>query len=81
MLFRSILGFIWLVRQLFAAFAEGRVIGADNARTLKRLGVIALVCGGLGFNLGLVIAGLLLLVLGWNLQQALALQAEQALVI
>ena len=76
-----ILGFIWLVRQLFAAFAEGRVIGADNARTLKRLGVIALVCGGLGFNLGLVIAGLLLLVLGWNLQQALALQAEQALVI
>jgi hypothetical protein len=76
-----ILGFIWLVRQLFAAFAEGLVITADNARTLKRVGLITLVCGVLGFNLGIVIAGLLNLVLGWSLQQALALKAEQDLVI
>jgi hypothetical protein len=76
-----ILGFVWLVRQLFAAFAEGQVITADNARTLKRVGLITLVCGVLGFNLGIVIAGLLNLVLGWSLQQALALKAEQDLVI
>jgi len=76
-----ILGFIWLVRQLFAAFAEGQVITADNARTLKRVGLITLVCGVLGLNLGIVIAGLLNLVLGWSLQQALELKAEQDLVI
>jgi len=76
-----ILGFTWLLRQLFAAFAEGRVITADNARVLKRLGIALLVCGGLGFNAGIIVAGLLILILGWNLQQALALQAEQALVI
>jgi hypothetical protein len=76
-----ILGFIWLVRQLFAAFAEGQVITADNARVLKRVGLITLICGILGFNLGVVIAGLLNLVLGWSLQQALALKAEQDLVI
>ncbi len=76
-----ILGFIWLVRQLFAAFAEGQVITADNARTLKRVGLIMLVSGVLGLNLGIVISGLLNLVLGWSLQQALALKAEQDLVI
>ncbi|MEY4086818.1 MAG: hypothetical protein RLZZ405_1006, partial [Verrucomicrobiota bacterium] len=76
-----ILGFTWLLRQLFAAFAEGRVITADNARVLKRLGIALLVCGGLGLNAGIIVAGLLILILGWNLQQALALQAEQALVI
>lgn len=76
-----ILGFTWLLRQLFAAFAEGRVIAADNARVLKRLGIALLVCGGLGLNAGIIVAGLLILILGWNLQQALALQAEQALVI
>jgi hypothetical protein len=76
-----ILGFIWLVRKLFAAFAEGQVITADNARTLKRVGLITVVCGVLGLNLGIVIAGLLNLVLGWSLQQALALKAEQDLVI
>jgi cytochrome b561 len=76
-----ILGFIWLVRQLFAAFAEGQVITADNARTLKRVGLITVVCGVLGLNLGIVIAGLLNLVLGWSLQQALALKVEQDLVI
>ena len=76
-----ILGFTWLLRQLFAAFAEGRVIAADNARVLKRLGIALLVCGGLGLNAGIILAGLLILILGWNLQQALALQAEQALVI
>ena len=76
-----ILGFTWLLRQLFAAFAEGRVITADNARVLKRIGIALLVCGGLGLNAGIVVAGLLILILGWNLQQALALQAEQSLVI
>jgi hypothetical protein len=76
-----ILGFTWLLRQLFAAFAEGQVITADNARVLKRIGLALLVCGGLGLNVGLIAAGLLILVLGWNLQQALALKAEQALVI
>ena len=76
-----ILGFIWLVRQLFAAFAEGQVITTDNARTLKRVGLIMLVSGVLGLNLGIVISGLLNLVLGWSLQQALALKAEQDLVI
>ena len=76
-----VLGFIWLVRQLFAAFAEGQVITPDNARVLKRVGLITLICGILGFNLGVVIAGLLNLVLGWSLQQALALKAEQDLVI
>ena len=76
-----ILGFIWLVRQLFAAFAEGQVITADNARTLKRVGLIMLVSGVLGLNLGIVISVLLNLVLGWSLQQALALKAEQDLVI
>ena len=40
-----ILGFTWLLRQLFAAFAEGRVITADNARVLKRIGIALLVCG------------------------------------
>lgn len=76
-----ILGFTWLLRQLFAAFAEGQVITADNARVLKRIGVALLVCGCLGLNAGIIVAGLLILILGWNLQQALALQAEQALVI
>jgi len=76
-----ILGFTWLLRQLFAAFAEGRVIAADNARVLKRIGIALLVCEGLGLNAGIIVAGLLILILGWNLQQALALQAEQALVI
>jgi len=76
-----VLGFVWLLRQLFAAFADGQVITADNARTLRRLGITLLVVGGLGLNVGVIITGLLLLILGWNLQQALALQAEQALVI
>ena len=76
-----ILGFTWLLRQLFAAFAEGRVIAADNARVLKRIGIGLLICGCLGLNAGIIVAGLLILILGWNLQQALALQAEQALVI
>jgi len=76
-----VLGFVWLLRQLFATFADGQVITADNARTLRRLGITLLVVGGLGLNVGVIITGLLLLILGWNLQQALALQAEQALVI
>jgi hypothetical protein len=76
-----VLGFVWLLRQLFAAFADGQVITADNARTLRRLGITLLVVGGLGLNVGVIITGLLILILGWNLQQALALQAEQALVI
>ncbi len=76
-----VLGFVWLLRQLFAAFADGQVITADNARTLRRLGITLLIVGGLGLNVGVIITGLLLLILGWNLQQALALQAEQALVI
>jgi hypothetical protein len=76
-----ILGFTWLLRQLFAAFAEGQVITAANARVLKRIGVVIIVCGLLGLNAGILVAGLLILILGWSLQQALALQAEQALVI
>ncbi|HAZ65622.1 MAG TPA: hypothetical protein DCY41_02570, partial [Opitutae bacterium] len=60
---------------------EGQVITADNARTLKRVGLITVVCGVVGLNLGIVIAGLLNLVLGWSLQQALALKVEQDLVI
>jgi len=76
-----VLGFVWLLRQLFAAFADGQVITSDNARTLRRLGITLLIVGGLGLNVGVIITGLLLLILGWNLQQALALQAEQALVI
>ena len=76
-----ILGFTWLLRQLFAAFAEGQVIAAANARVLKRIGVVIIICGLLGLNAGILVAGLLILILGWSLQQALALQAEQALVI
>ena len=76
-----ILGFTWLLRQLFAAFAEGQVITAANARVLKRIGVVIIICGLLGLNAGILVAGLLILILGWSLQQALALQAEQALVI
>ncbi|NBX34432.1 DUF2975 domain-containing protein [bacterium] len=76
-----ILGFTWLLRQLFAAFAEGQVITAANARVLKRIGGVIIVCGLLGVNAGILVAGLLILILGWSLQQALALQAEQALVI
>jgi hypothetical protein len=76
-----ILGFTWLLRQLFAAFAEGQVITAANARVLKRIGGVIIVCSLLGVNAGILVAGLLILILGWSLQQALALQAEQALVI
>jgi hypothetical protein len=76
-----ILAFVWLVRRLFAAFAEGEVITADNARILKRLGFIVVLCGILTLNLGVVLAGLLNIVFGWSLRQALLLKAEQALVI
>lgn len=76
-----ILAFIWLVRRLFDAFAEGEVITADNARILKRLGFIVVLCGILTLHLGVVIAGLLNIVFGWSLRQALLLKAEQALVI
>jgi len=76
-----ILAFIWLVRRLFASFAEGQVITPQNARILKLLGVIVVACGILTLHPGLVIAGLLDIVLAWSLRQALLLKAEQALVI
>lgn len=75
------LAFMWLIRRLFDAFAEGEVITADNARILKRLGFIVVACGILTLNLGVVIGGLLHIVFGWSLRQALLLKAEQALVI
>ncbi len=75
------LGFVWLVRKLFASFAEGEVITADNARILKRIGFIVVLCGILTLNIGVVIAGLLDIAFAWGLRQALLLKAEQALVI
>jgi hypothetical protein len=76
-----ILAFVWLLRRLFDAFAEGEVISPDNARILKRLGFILVLCGILTLHVGVVLAGMLNIVFGWSLRQALLLKAEQALVI
>lgn len=76
-----LLTFVWLVRRLFSAFAEGEVITPENARILKLLGVIVVACGILTLRPGVAIAGILDITLAWSLRQALLLKAEQALVI
>jgi uncharacterized protein YjeT (DUF2065 family) len=75
------LTFLWLLRRLFTAFAEGEVLTPQNARTLKLLGVIIVVVGIITLHPGVALAGLLDIALAWSLRQALLLKAEQALVI
>lgn len=75
------LAFLWLLRRLFTAFAEGEVLTPQNARTLKLLGVIIVVVGVLTLRPGVALAGLLDIALAWSVRQALLLKAEQALVI
>lgn len=76
-----LLTFVWLVRKLFSAFAQGEVITPENARTLKLLGVLVVALGILTLRPGVAIAGILDITLAWSLRQALLLKAEQALVI
>lgn len=76
-----LLGFVWLGRRLFSAFAEGEVITPENARILKYLGVLIVVLGILTMRPGVAIAGILDITLAWSLRQALLLKAEHALVI
>ena len=72
---------VWMMRRLFANFAQGDVLTSANGRLLRWMGLWCFVAAVAAFTPDGVIFGMFLLVLGWAMELAASVQREQDLTI